>query len=182
MKTAVKLALYMTCSLLATSGFAAGQKPNIVLIYLDDWAWNGSPISMDESVENSFMPILEMPNLEKLAKEGMKFSNAYGSHQCAPARVSVQTGQSCPRSGYTLVLGKQPEGDYDTRKQYQNLPMVPNTAAPSLASDALTIPEALKPLGYVSAHIGKWHMYTLSLIHISEPTRRPIPSRMPSSA
>ncbi len=160
MKILKKTTVFMMACMVAASGIAAQQKPNIVLLYLDDWAWNGSPISMDESVENSFMPILEMPNLENLAKEGMKFSNAYGAHQCAPARVSVQTGQSCPRSGYTLVLGKQPEGDYDTRRQYQNLPVVPNTAAPSLASDALTIPEALKPLGYVSAHIGKWHMYT----------------------
>jgi arylsulfatase A len=144
---------------MAAASYSA-QKPNIVMLYIDDWAWNGSPIAMNDSMENSFMPILEMPNLEKLAAEGMKFTNAYGSPQCAPARVSLQTGQSCARSGYTLVLGKQPEGDYDTRKNYQNLPVVPNTAAPSLAADALTIPEVLKPFGYVSAHLGKWHMYS----------------------
>lgn len=141
-------AAILACALMST-GFADQTKPNIVLFYLDDWAWNGTPIPMEESMENSAMPILEMPNLEKLAKQGMKFSNAYGSHQCAPARYSLQTGMSGPRTGFTLVLGKQPTGDYDTRKMYEKLPLVPNTASSGLAPDAITIPEVLKPFGYV---------------------------------
>jgi arylsulfatase A-like enzyme len=136
------------------------ERPNIVLLYLDDWAWNGTPVAMDDSIANASMPILEMPRLERLASEGMKFSNAYGSHQCAPARASLQTGQSGPRTGLTLVLGKSPEGDYDTSRPYQNLPMVPNTAAKSLNPETPTIPQILAPLGYVSAHLGKWHLYS----------------------
>jgi arylsulfatase A-like enzyme len=54
----------------------------------------------------------------------------------------------------------QPGGDYDTRKTYQKLPVVPNVSDRSIDTDAFTIPEALKPLGYVSAHLGKWHMYS----------------------
>ena len=145
---------------LVADSSGAQDKPNILLIYIDDWAWNGTPIGMSESMANSFMPILEMPNLEKLARQGMKFTNAYGSPQCAPARVSLQTGQSCPRSGFTLVLGNPKDDYYDTRPAYRNLPVVPNIADPSLDADAVTIPEALTPLGYVSAHIGKWHMYS----------------------
>lgn len=152
-------AAILTCALLST-GFADQPKPNIVLFYLDDWAWNGSPVAMEDSMGNSAMPILEMPNLEKLANQGMKFSNAYGSHQCAPARYSLQTGMSGPRTGFTLVLGNQPPGDYDTRRMYEKLPLVPNTAASGLAPDAITIPEVLEPFGYVSAHIGKWHLYS----------------------
>ncbi|MEM6911409.1 MAG: sulfatase-like hydrolase/transferase [Verrucomicrobiota bacterium] len=154
--------LLLVCSFLgwASTGLVGQEKPNIVLFYLDDWAWNGSPIPMNDSVENSFMPILEMPRLEQLAREGMKFTNAYGSHQCAPARASLQTGQSGPRTGLTLVLGNQKDDYYDTRPQYRNLPLVPNIADESLDADALTIPEALEPLGYVSAHLGKWHLYS----------------------
>jgi len=110
----------------------AQSRPNIVLLYIDDWAWNGSAIAMNESMENSFMPILEMPNLEKLASQGMKFTNAYGSPQCAPACVCVQTGQSTPRNGYTLVLGKLKSDYYDTRPQYQKLPLVPNVSDQSI--------------------------------------------------
>ena len=136
------------------------ERPNIVMFYLDDWAWNGTPIQMNDEMSNSFMPILEMPHLEKLAQQGMKFTNAYGSHQCAPARVCIQTGQSTPRNGYTLVLGAIKNDYYDERSQYNKMPMLPNISDTSLDADALTIPEVLKPLGYVSAHIGKWHMYS----------------------
>jgi len=43
---------------------------------------------------NSRMPILQMPNIERLAREGMKFTNAYASPQCSSHRVCMQTGQS----------------------------------------------------------------------------------------
>ncbi len=160
MKLELKLRLNILMIFITVTYVSAQKSPNIVMFYIDDWAWNGSPIAMNESMENSFMPILEMPNLEKLANQGMKFTNAYGSPQCAPARVSLQTGQTSARSGYTLVLGKQNDDYYDTRVKYRNLPVVPNVADESLDVDALTIPEALKPFGYVSAHIGKWHMYS----------------------
>ena len=133
------------------------DKPNIVLLYIDDWAWNGTPVAMDDTMDNSRMPILQMPNLEKLAREGMRFRNAYASPQCAPARVCVQTGQSNPRSGFTVYLGAT-EPYYDTQEEYQKFPLVPNVSDKELDKDAVTIAEALKPLGYVSAHIGKWHM------------------------
>lgn len=143
-----------------TTSLQAKNSPNIVIFYMDDWAWNGTPMLMEESMKNSHMPLLQMPNLEKLASQGMKFINAYGSPQCAPARASFQTGQSCARTGLTLVLGNVPEGDYDTRKSYRNLPLIPNTADKSIDKNALTIPEALKEHGYASAHIGKWHLYS----------------------
>ena len=106
MKLLNALTLWIVCVVMATSSFAAQTRPNIVMLYIDDWAWNGTPVPMNDSMENSFMPILKMPNLERLAEQGMKFTNAYGSPQCAPARVCIQTGQSTPRNGYTLVLGK----------------------------------------------------------------------------
>lgn len=156
----LKKVLFILILIAAKMLAVAQDKPNIVLFYIDDWAWNGSPIVMNESMENSFMPILNMPNLDKLAEQGMKFTNAYGSPQCAPARVSLQTGQSSARSGFTLVMGKQKDEYFDNRPKYRNLPVVPTISDESIDADAFTIPEALKPLGYVSAHIGKWHMYS----------------------
>lgn len=103
------------------------------------------------------MPVLRMPNIEKLARGGMKFTNAYASPQCSPARVCVQTGQSNPRSGFTVYMGGKGEY-YDTRRQYARMPLIHNATDQELDEDAVTIAEALKPLGYVSAHLGKWHM------------------------
>ncbi len=134
-------------------------KPNIVLLFIDDWAWNGSPVPMDDAMPNSKMPVAQMPNLEKLARQGMKFRNAYsGAPQCSPSRVCLQTGKSSARSGFTVFLGKTKDDYYDTRRQYQKLPLVPNISDGTIDADAVTIPEALNPLGYACAHIGKWHM------------------------
>ena len=108
-------------------------------------------------MDNSRMPALQMPNLERLASQGMRFRNAYGSPQCSPARASLQTGQSAPRSGFTVYLGSR-EPYYDTKREYQRYPLIPNVSDRELDEDAVTIAEALKPLGYVSAHVGKWHM------------------------
>ncbi|MEO0452548.1 MAG: sulfatase-like hydrolase/transferase [Verrucomicrobiota bacterium] len=153
-------AIFYVLSAIGCVTLTAATKPNIVFLYVDDWAWSGTPIAMDEVHENSRMPILQMPNLTKMAEQGMKFRNAYGGPQCAPARVSIQTGQSAPRSGYTLVLGKIKDDYYDMRKQWSGLPLIPNVSDTSIKPDAVTIPEVLKPLGYASAHVGKWHMYS----------------------
>jgi len=134
------------------------SRPNIVLLYIDDWAWCGTPVRMNDAMENSHMPVLQMPHVEKLASQGMKFSNAYGSPMCAPARVCLQTGQSAPRSGFTVYLGKTNDTYYDMKKEYQYFPLVPNVSDLEIDKNAVTIAKALNPLGYVSAHIGKWHM------------------------
>lgn len=136
---------------------SAQDKPNIVMLFIDDWAWNGSPVPMDDDMQNSQMPVLQMPNVERLAREGMKFRNAYASPQCSPSRVCLQTGQSSPRNGFTVFMndGRQ---DYYNEKQFKGFPMISCISDMTIDEDAVTIPEALKPLGYVSAHIGKWHM------------------------
>lgn len=124
---------------------------------MDDWSWNGSPVAMDDSMPNSRMPVLQMPNLEKLARQGMKFRNAYGSPQCSPSRVCVQTGQSSPRNGFTVFMNNGGQ-DYYNEKQYEGYPVVPCVSDMTIDKEAVTIPEALNPLGYTCAHIGKWHM------------------------
>lgn len=147
----------MAICLASAAAALAGDKPNIVLLYIDDWAWNGTPVAMDDAMANSRMPVLQMPNVERLAREGMKFTNAYGSPQCSPARVCVQTGQSSPRNGFTVFMNDKGQDYYDA-KSFRGFPVIPCVSDMTLDPDAVTIPEALKPMGYVSAHIGKWHM------------------------
>jgi arylsulfatase A-like enzyme len=112
---------------------------------------------MNDSMPNSRMPVLQMPNVERLAREGMKFTNAYASPQCSPSRVCLQTGQSSPRNGFTVFMNDRGQDYYD-EKGYPDFPVTPCVSDMTIDSEAATIPEALKPLGYVSAHIGKWHM------------------------
>lgn len=141
----------------ASSLYGSNSNPNIVLFYIDDWAWNGTPVAMDDTMPNSKMPVLNMPNVKRLAEEGMKFRNAFGSPQCSPARAALQTGQSNPRNGLTVYLNSQ-EPYFNTQKEYAYFPLVSNVSNRQLNPDATTIAEALNPLGYASAHVGKWHM------------------------
>ncbi len=155
-----KTKLFIFCLVLTALTLRAQEKPNIVLIFIDDWAWNGSSVAMDDQMENSKMPILQMPNLDKLATQSMKFRNAYsGAPQCSPSRVCVQTGKSSARSRYTVYMAnRHADGEYDHDPKYANFPVIPNISDQTIDPDATTIPEALKPLGYTSAHFGKWHM------------------------
>ena len=132
-------------------------KPNIVLLYIDDWAWNGTPVPMDDAMDNSRMPVLHMPNVERLARDGMKFRNAYGSPQCSPARACILTGQSAARSGFTVFMNDKGQEYFDA-KSYPGFPVIGCVSDMTIDKDAVTIPKALRPMGYVSAHIGKWHM------------------------
>ena len=153
----MKLRLLLITLFAVTSAFAAKEKPNIVMLFIDDWAWNGTPIAMDDAMPNSKMPVVEMPNLAKLAQGGMKFRNAYASPQCSPSRVCLQTGQSSPRNGFTVYLNALGQ-DYYNEKKSKGLPVISCIADETIKPDTVTIPEALKPLGYASAHFGKWHM------------------------
>ncbi|MEM9015791.1 MAG: sulfatase-like hydrolase/transferase [Verrucomicrobiota bacterium] len=155
MKTLI--ALVLIAFSFASTHAEEARKPNIVFFFIDDWAWYGSTVAMDGSMKNSRMPILEMPNLERLAAEGMKFRNAYASPQCSPSRVCVQTGQSSPRNGFTVYLNRLGQ-DYYNEKKSKGLPVISCISDETIDPETVTIPEALAPLGYASAHFGKWHM------------------------
>ncbi|MEQ8790744.1 MAG: sulfatase-like hydrolase/transferase [Pirellulaceae bacterium] len=159
MKTAFATAIaILLCISNAFGDEATPKKPNIVLLFIDDWGWSGTPAPMDDTVENSHMPILQMPNVQRLAREGLRFTHAYASPQCSPSRVCVQTGQSSPRSGFTVYMNSRGQVYYDESRAYKSFPVIPCVSDQTIDPDAVTIPEALRPLGYVSAHIGKWHM------------------------
>ncbi len=125
----IETSLGILLGVMLTFSCQAAETPNIVMLFIDDWAWNGSPVRMDDNMPNSQMPVARMPNLEKLAHEGMKFRNAYsGAPQCSPSRVCLQTGKSAPRTGFTVFMGNTKDPYYDTRKKYQKLPTVPNVS------------------------------------------------------
>lgn len=131
-------------------------QPNLVLIYVDDWAWNASSVAMDSRMRNSHMPdIIEMPNLDSIAEHGMVFRNAYGSPQCTPARAAIQTGQSNPRNGITVFLS---QSTYYVNDGSDGFPVISNGSDRPLRTNSVTIAEALAPLGYQSGFFGKWHI------------------------
>lgn len=126
--------------------FADSPKPNIILILVDDLGWADVGCYGAEYGNDYY----ETPNIDAIRTEGMKFSDAYAACPvCSPTRVSVMTGRYPPRSGITNYIG----GSNPTNKEY----LCPANANHMPLED-VTIPEILGPAGYISAHVGKWHL------------------------
>ena len=138
-----QMAALVMCSLVGGAAFAAEAKPNVVLFVIDDLGW------ADLGCYGS--KFHQTPNLDKLASGGMRFTQAYAACPvCSPTRTAILTGRYPQRSGITTWLpghGKQ-----------KNHRLVAPEVPLKLPADEITIAEALKPAGYVSASIGKWHL------------------------
>ena len=120
------------------------EKPNIVFIFIDDLGW--------KDVGYMGATYYETPNIDQLAKHGMIFTNAYANAaNCAPTRASLLSGQYSPRHGVFTVANPARGESADRR-------LIPIDNSRKISLDKITIAEALKPAGYVSAAIGKWHV------------------------
>ena len=125
----------------AVVGESIGQ-PNIVLILADDLGWADLGCYGNK--------IYRTPNLDQLAAEGLRFTDAYAaSSVCSPTRASIQSGKYPARLDLTLWLnGKSPA--------HAKLLDAPH--AKQLPLKEVTIAESLRTAGYVTASIGKWHL------------------------
>ncbi|MBE0654195.1 MAG: sulfatase-like hydrolase/transferase, partial [Bacteroidales bacterium] len=114
------------------------DRPNIILILTDDLGYN------DLVCYNALDPSIRTPNIDRLAAEGMRFTDWQSANcVCGPSRAAILTGRYTPRNGYVVVSHPFDKDQYEYLGLYQ---------------DEVTIPELLKPLGYRTAAIGKWHM------------------------
>ena len=120
------------------------QKPNILLINIDDMGWRDVGFMGSEYYDT--------PNIDKLAANGMIFTNAYAaSANCAPSRACMMSGQWTPRHGIYTV-GTSERGKSKTRK------LIPTKNNEVLPDSQYILTEALKDAGYVTCHAGKWHL------------------------
>ena len=138
----LSLIIFLSCS-------GDKKEPNIIFFLVDDLGWS------DVAIYGS--SFYETPNIDQLAKDGVRFTQAYAAcHVCSPTRASILTGKYPARlqltdwlQGRSLIL---PRTDYDyenlkSAKFYQQLPF-----------EEITIAEELKSNGYKTAIFGKWHL------------------------
>lgn len=123
----------------------ADSRPNVIVIMADDLGW------MDLHCQGN--DLLDTPNLDRLASQGMRFTDAYAAAPvCTPTRAAMMTGQAPAR----LAITNHAPGNPDYVSKETNLQGADWTTYLSL--DHVTIAETLKQAGYATGFIGKWHL------------------------
>jgi arylsulfatase A-like enzyme len=127
----MKRALIIIGSLLVFSaGLLAQTPPNFIIIFTDDQGY--------EDLGCFGSTKIKTPNIDRMAAEGVRFTSFYAAPFCGPSRAALLTGCYPPR--IHMAFNHNPE------------------AKTGLNHDEITIAEMLKPLGYATMCIGKWHL------------------------
>lgn len=128
-------------ALIPTVAAQSPAAPNIVVILADDLGW------ADLSCYGN--PFNETPNLDRLAAQGVRFTQFYAGPVCSPTRANMQSGQDQARFGITQHIPGH-------RRPYAKLrdPVVPL----QLPLEVKTFAECLQEAGYATGYFGKWHL------------------------
>lgn len=127
--------LLLTC--LISCAVFAQQKPNVIYIYADDLGYGELGAYGQQKIKT--------PNLDKIAKEGIKFTQHYASAPvCAPSRCMLMTGKN---SGHSYIRGNYELGGFEDENEGGQMPLPEGT---------FTIAKLMKQAGYTTGAIGKW--------------------------
>lgn len=133
----------------------AASPPNFIVILTDDQGWGTTSSLADPDVAASKSDFFRTPNIDRLAKAGMRFTQAYAPHpNCSPTRASIQTGRSPAALHFTDICGRNGGALYVGNR------VIPPQHISDLPKQDQTIAELLKAhnADYRTAHFGKWHM------------------------
>lgn len=135
-------------------------KPNIVFFFVDDMGWQDTSLPFHKET-TPLNKLYYTPNMVQLAREGMKFTQAYATAVCSPSRISLMTGMNAARhrvTTWTLQKNKSPEPEHPSlippNWNVNGLSSLPNQEK-SIHSE--TLPQLLKKAGYKTIHVGKAH-------------------------
>lgn len=130
--------IYKTILVCLITSFAFGQqKPNIIYIYADDLGYGELGSYGQQKIKT--------PNLDKIASEGIKFTQHYASAPvCAPSRCMLMTGKN---SGHSYIRGNYELGGFEDENEGGQMPLPEGT---------YTIAKLMKQAGYTTGIIGKW--------------------------
>lgn len=136
------------------------DRPNIILFLVDDMGWQDTSVPFHTDVTD-WNRRYNTPNMEKLARQGMKFTQAYACSVCSPTRISLMTGLNAARHRVTnWTLNKNSTND--AKHPTLDLPDwhvngLSPVAGVERTVHAKSIPAYLKEVGYRTIHVGKAH-------------------------
>jgi len=137
--------------------------PNIILFLVDDMGWQDTSVPFWNK-KTAYNDLYKTPNMERLAAEGMKFTDAYATAVCSPTRVSLMTGMNAARHRVTNWTLKK-DNLQPMEKNHPSLAFPQwnvNGLSPISGIDqsvhATALPAVLKKAGYFTIHSGKSHL------------------------
>ena len=133
MKTYTKCLIAFLLVICAVSISNAADKPNIVLVFLDNFGWGEPGFNGGGIIRGA-----ATPRMDSLAAEGLRLTNFNVESQCTPSRAAIMTGRYAIRSG----CGKAPQGG----------------GVYGLVQWEYTMAEMLSDAGYATGMFGKWHL------------------------
>ena len=145
------LASASLCLALLSTGLSATEKPNVILFLVDDMGLMDTSVPMlaDKEGKPERHPLNDWyrtPNMERLAKQGIRFSQFYAQSVCSPTRASIMTGQNSARHRVTQFIS--PESKNAGPKDWK---------WEGLTSKDTTLPSVLRSNGYHTIFAGKAH-------------------------
>ncbi|MFO7973537.1 MAG: sulfatase [Candidatus Hydrogenedentota bacterium] len=146
-RTFLKMAAVSAGLLRAGGGGAAPRvPPNVLLFVIDDLGWRDFGCYGNRWIDT--------PNFDRFAAESIRFTNAYANAPvCSPSRAALMTGQYPARlrfTGHITAIGRHRHPD-DSR-------IIPPDDRMFLRHVEISLAEMVEPVGYATAHIGKWHL------------------------
>ncbi|MEN7548257.1 sulfatase [Rapidithrix thailandica] len=137
------------------------KQPNIIMFLVDDMGWQDTSVPFYKE-STPFNQQFQTPNMEKLAAEGMKFTQAYACAVCSPTRVSLNTGMNAAHhkvTNWTLRKdnAQEPQSKFLTAPNWNHAGMAADSTVEN-AVFATPLAEILKQAGYRTIHVGKAHL------------------------
>ncbi|MCG8311213.1 MAG: sulfatase [Cytophagales bacterium] len=139
-----RFTILLLLAFVAPSFSFEAKKPNFIIFLVDDLGW--------KDVGYMGSNFYQTPHIDHMAEEGMIFTNAYANaSNCAPTRACLMSGMYSTRHGVYTV------GD-PARGKTENRMLIPEKNKTTLDGKFITLAEALKENGYITCHVGKWHL------------------------
>ena len=151
---AVVAVFFFAFVLSQTAWSQAIQRPNIVVFLVDDMGVMDTsvPFLTDEAGAPKRYPLNDFyrtPNMERLARGGIRFNQFYAMSVCSPTRISIMTGQNAARHRATNWI--------NPRQNNSGANGAPNWNWAGLKQTDVTLPKLLRNNGYRTIHVGKGH-------------------------